>query len=107
MKTATIEELLEDFAFLDTWEERYRYIIELDGELDEMPEHLKTEENHVQGCASQNSNQQQSLTVDLTRAREDRPSLEKVALRNQVVSKRTAVPRVSDGHGNFAARLRV
>jgi cysteine desulfuration protein SufE len=52
VKTATTDELLEEFEFLDTWEDRYRYIIELGDELDDMPEHLKTEENRVLGCVS-------------------------------------------------------
>jgi cysteine desulfuration protein SufE len=52
VKTATTDELLEEFEFLDTWEDRYRYIIELGDELDEMPEYLKNEENRVQGCVS-------------------------------------------------------
>jgi cysteine desulfuration protein SufE len=52
MKTLSIEELLEEFEDFDHWEERYRYIIELGEELDEMPAALKTEESRVQGCVS-------------------------------------------------------
>lgn len=52
MKTATLDELVEDFEFLDAWEDRYRYIIELGDELEQMPDSLKTEENRVQGCVS-------------------------------------------------------
>lgn len=52
VKTATLEELVDDFEFLDAWEDRYRYIIELGDELEKMPEALKTEENRVQGCVS-------------------------------------------------------
>ena len=52
MKTLTIEELLDEFEDFDHWEERYRYIIELGEELDEMPAELKTEESRVQGCVS-------------------------------------------------------
>jgi cysteine desulfuration protein SufE len=52
VKTATLEELVEDFEFLDAWEDRYRYIIELGDELEKMPDSLKTEENRVQGCVS-------------------------------------------------------
>lgn len=46
------EQLLEDFADCDTWEDRYRYIVEPGDELEEMPPKLKTEENRVQGCVS-------------------------------------------------------
>ena len=52
MQETTIEELLDDFEFLDNWEDRYRYIIELGDELDEMPDELKTETNRVRGCVS-------------------------------------------------------
>jgi cysteine desulfuration protein SufE len=52
MKTVAIEELLDEFADLDTWEDRYRYIIELGDELDDMPAELKVEEHRVQGCVS-------------------------------------------------------
>jgi len=52
VKTATIDDLVEDFEFLDAWEDRYRYIIELGDQLEDMPAELKTEENRVQGCVS-------------------------------------------------------
>jgi len=52
VKTATIEELIDEFDFLDDWEDRYKFIIELGDELDEMPADLKTEQNRVQGCVS-------------------------------------------------------
>jgi len=52
VKTATLDELVEDFEFLDAWEDRYRYIIELGDELEQMPDSLKVEEHRVQGCVS-------------------------------------------------------
>lgn len=52
MKTVSVDELLEDFEFLDAWEDRYRYIIELGDELDEPSAALRVEENRVQGCVS-------------------------------------------------------
>ena len=52
MRTTTIEELLEDFEFLDSWEDRYRYIIELGAELEDLDAELRVEENRVQGCVS-------------------------------------------------------
>jgi len=52
MKTITIEELLGEFEDFDTWEERYRYIIELGAELDDLPPEFRTEEHRVQGCIS-------------------------------------------------------
>jgi cysteine desulfuration protein SufE len=49
----TIDTLLEDFALLDDWEERYKYLIELGRGLPSMPEELKTPATKVAGCASQ------------------------------------------------------
>jgi cysteine desulfuration protein SufE len=51
--TATIEEIIENFALLDEWDDRYRYVIELGRTLAALPEELRTEANKVQGCASQ------------------------------------------------------
>ncbi|MFT5528302.1 MAG: cysteine desulfuration protein SufE [Pirellulaceae bacterium] len=48
----TIEELLDDFELFDDWESRYKYIIELGGELPELPESFRVDENLVQGCLS-------------------------------------------------------
>ena len=48
----TIEELIENFALFDDWEERYRYLIDLGRGLPKMDEDLKTEENIVRGCTS-------------------------------------------------------
>ena len=49
----TIDEIEQNFAFIDDWEERYRYVIELGRELDTLPETERTEANRVKGCASQ------------------------------------------------------
>jgi cysteine desulfuration protein SufE len=48
-----IEQIIDDFAYLEEWEDRYRYVIELGKMLDPMDETKKTDENKVQGCASQ------------------------------------------------------
>jgi cysteine desulfuration protein SufE len=50
---AAIESLIEDFSFLDDWEDRYRYVIELGKALPALPEAEKTDANKVRGCASQ------------------------------------------------------
>lgn len=42
-----------DFAFLDDWDERYRYLIDLGRQLPAFPEDKHTEETRVRGCASQ------------------------------------------------------
>lgn len=51
--SATLDEIRENFSFLDDWEDRYRYVIELGKELEPLPEAERTEENKVHGCASQ------------------------------------------------------
>ena len=48
-----LEDLKETFGFLDDWEERYAYIIELGKGLPPMDEALKTEATKVRGCTSQ------------------------------------------------------
>ncbi|MBK1625200.1 SufE family protein [Afifella marina] len=49
----SIESIIDDFAFLDEWEDRYRYVIELGRALPEMPDEERTEATKVRGCASQ------------------------------------------------------
>jgi cysteine desulfuration protein SufE len=49
----TLENILADFQFLDDWEDRYRYVIELGRALPPLPEAARTEANKVRGCASQ------------------------------------------------------
>jgi cysteine desulfuration protein SufE len=49
----TFEEIAENLSVLDDWEDRYRYVIDLGKALPALPEALRTEENRVQGCASQ------------------------------------------------------
>ena len=48
----TLEEVKETFEFLDDWEDRYRYIIDLGKTLPNMPTELRVEENLVKGCQS-------------------------------------------------------
>ena len=48
-----INEIIENFGFLEDWEDRYRYLIELGKDLPELPESERTEDNRVKGCASQ------------------------------------------------------
>lgn len=49
----TIETLVEDFEFLDDWEDRYRYVIELGKALPEFADADRCAELKVHGCASQ------------------------------------------------------
>lgn len=49
----TIDEIIENFSFIDDWEERYRYVIELGRELEDLPQEAMTSANKVEGCVSQ------------------------------------------------------
>ncbi len=48
-----IDEIRDNFALLDDWDDRYRYVIELGRTLDPMPEAEHCAANKVQGCVSQ------------------------------------------------------
>ena len=50
---ADIQSIIDDFAFIDDWEDRYRYVIDLGRDLPPFPESDRTEENRVPGCVSQ------------------------------------------------------
>ena len=49
----TIEAIRDDFAFLDDWEDRYRYILELGRALEPLPEASHNDATKVRGCVSQ------------------------------------------------------
>jgi cysteine desulfuration protein SufE len=49
----TIDEIRENFALLDDWDDRYRYVIELGRTLEPMPQAEHSPVNKVQGCVSQ------------------------------------------------------
>ncbi len=53
MATAAFEELVEDFEFLDDWEDRYRHVIDLGKAMDPLEEALRVPATKVDGCASQ------------------------------------------------------
>lgn len=46
------QNLIDDFALLDNWEEKYEYLIEMGQDLPEMDPALKTDDRLVQGCQS-------------------------------------------------------
>ena len=48
-----IDQIISDFEFIDEWEDRYRYIIDLGNQLPDYPEENKTPQTKVQGCVSQ------------------------------------------------------
>ncbi|WP_299147557.1 SufE family protein [uncultured Tateyamaria sp.] len=53
MATAAFEEIVEDFEFLEDWEDRYRHVIEQGKAMDPLPDALKVPATKVDGCASQ------------------------------------------------------
>lgn len=52
MALPTTTEIVEDLEFLDDWEQRYQYIIDLGKHLPGIPEAFKTDEFKVRGCQS-------------------------------------------------------
>lgn len=48
-----INEIIDNFALLDEWDDRYRYVIELGRALAALPDDARNDANKVQGCASQ------------------------------------------------------
>ena len=48
-----VQDLLDDFEFLDDWEDRYRYVIELGRKLAPLSDEDRNATNKVNGCASQ------------------------------------------------------
>src|SRR6187402_3442833 len=47
------EDIVDTLGFFDSWEDRYKYIIDLGKELPPMEEGLRTDEHIVRGCQSQ------------------------------------------------------
>ena len=51
--STTFSEVSETFEFLDDWEDKYRYVIELGRDYKALEEVLRTDSVKVDGCASQ------------------------------------------------------
>ncbi|MDO6822711.1 SufE family protein [Marinobacter sp. 1_MG-2023] len=52
-KNPTLEDVLDGFEFLDDWEDRYAFIIDLGKQLPAFPDEARIEESYVHGCQSQ------------------------------------------------------
>ena len=48
-----LKEIIEDFEFIDEWDDRYKYIMDIGKSLDPMSEDDHNDKNKVDGCASQ------------------------------------------------------
>ena len=53
MATAAFEEIVEEFEFLEDWEDRYRYVIEQGKAMEPLDDAFKVPATKVEGCASQ------------------------------------------------------
>lgn len=53
MASPAFEEIVEDFEFLEDWEDRYRYVIDRGKAMDPLDAALKVDANKVHGCVSQ------------------------------------------------------
>lgn len=51
--TTSLDDIVETFDFLDDWEDRYKYLIDLGKELPALSDDEKNETNKVRGCVSQ------------------------------------------------------
>jgi len=52
MNLPSYEEIIDDIAFFDDWEQRYQYIIDLGKSIPSIDESLKTDDRLVRGCQS-------------------------------------------------------
>jgi cysteine desulfuration protein SufE len=59
-----LDTIIENFAILDEWDDRYRYLIELGRELQPLDADAHNDHNKVRGCASQ-------VWVEATARRDD------------------------------------
>ncbi|MCY4260413.1 MAG: SufE family protein [Rhodobacteraceae bacterium] len=53
MIPSRFEQIVEDFQFLENWQDRYGYIIDLGKALPELEDALRVQATKVHGCASQ------------------------------------------------------
>ena len=53
MAQPAFEEIVEDFEFLEDWEDRYAHVIEQGKAMDPLDDALKVPATKVEGCASQ------------------------------------------------------
>jgi cysteine desulfuration protein SufE len=49
---ATEQEIIDEFALFDSWDDKYEYIIDLGKKLAVLEEQYKTDNNKVKGCQS-------------------------------------------------------
>lgn len=47
-----IDELIEDFSFFESWEDKYQYLIDMGRSVPHMADDLKIDKNKLRGCQS-------------------------------------------------------
>tara|TARA_B100001093_G_scaffold206765_1_gene198706 strand:- start:217 stop:633 length:417 start_codon:yes stop_codon:yes gene_type:complete len=47
-----IDELIEDFSFFESWEDKYQYLIDMGRNVPQMADDLKIDKNKLRGCQS-------------------------------------------------------
>lgn len=67
---SNIESIIEDFEFIDDWEDRYKYVIDLGKKLPALSDSEKSDEYKVKGCVSQ-----VWLIADIDNSSSDQPIL--------------------------------
>lgn len=65
-----IQSIIDDFEFIDDWEDRYKYVIDLGKNLSALADDEKTDEYKIKGCVSQ-----VWLIADIDRSNPDQPIL--------------------------------
>ena len=53
MSSQSLSDIRESFGFFDSWEDKYRFLIDLGRQLDHLPVEHRIEQNLVRGCQSQ------------------------------------------------------
>lgn len=53
MSSQSLSDIRESFGFFDSWEDKYRFLIDLGRQLDQLPVEHRIEQNLVRGCQSQ------------------------------------------------------
>ena len=47
-----VNELIEEFSYFESWEDKYQYLIDLGRKVPKMDENLKIDQNKLKGCQS-------------------------------------------------------
>ena len=53
MAVPTLDDVRSSFEFFDSWEDKYRFLIDMGKALDDLPAEHRIEDNLVRGCQSQ------------------------------------------------------